>query len=467
MKVLGISSDSILVRTGGILLVGMVVSVFVTNIFFALQRGDAIRVVQLNNAAEHLVTLVTLLENNPAADRGRLLRDFKVRNMRVELGEVPMVSGNGLSGEAVMEASLLSQGLAGHDIRVMRIIPPPLSPTDMGGGRQSSDDATTGFHSDGDLPVTLWFSVKLSDNVWLNGFAHFRPTNPPLWRPFVILRLVVALFCLAAVALWAVWRIAKPFGQFTEAADRLGRNLTAPGLEEEGPLEYRQAARAFNSMRERIGRFVEDRTQMVAAISHDLRTPITRLRLRVEFVEDDSERARMIADLDEMERMISATLTFAQDSSAKVERRAVDLASLVQGIAADFAEIGHDVVCVGPETLVVSLNTVSIKRAISNLIENAVKYGSAATVILERRDEDAVIVIKDKGPGIAVGDRERVFSPFCRLEQSRNRETGGSGLGLSIARAAVRAHGGDITLVNANERHPGEQGLWVTVTIPC
>lgn len=461
MKRFGVSSDSILVRTGGILLVGMVVSVILSNLFFAVQRSDAFRSVQLSDAAEHLVTLVSFMESSKPEVRAQLLHDFKASNMQIEFGAAPMVSGKGHSVEARLLDNFLSVGLPFYDVRVMRVVPTPPKSADKSGDM--------GMHADGDIALTLWLSIGLNDGTWLNGYVHLMPSNPPLWRPRTLLRLVVALSVLALVALWAVWRIARPFNQFAEAADRLGRNVAAPGMVEEGPLEFRQAARAFNLMRERIGRFVQDRTQMVAAISHDLRTPITRLRLRVEFVDDDTERARMVADLDEMERMISATLTFAHDSSAKVERRAVDLASLLQGISEDYAELGNDVTFIGPDNLVVNINAVSIKRAISNLIENAVKYGNCAIVCLERQGDDAVIRIKDKGPGIDPADRERVFSPFFRLEESRNRATGGSGLGLSIARAAIRAHGGDIILSNASEQLEDEHahGLWATVTIPC
>ncbi|MBI5165852.1 MAG: two-component sensor histidine kinase, partial [Magnetospirillum sp.] len=218
---------------------------------------------------------------------------------------------------------------------------------------------------------------------------------------------------------------------------------------------------AFNRMQARIRRFVDDRTQMLAAISHDLRTPITRLKLRAEFVEDDEQRTRMLADLDEMERMIAATLAFARDDAAREERRPVDLAALAHGLIEDAAAAGAAATSGGLDSLVMDSRPMACKRALANLIDNAVKYGGHVALTVEADAGEARFLIDDGGPGIPEADRERVFAPFVRLESSRNRDTGGSGLGLSVARAAIRAQGGDIRFGD----RPGG-GLRVTVTLP-
>ncbi|MBC7905529.1 MAG: two-component sensor histidine kinase, partial [Rhodospirillaceae bacterium] len=198
------------------------------------------------------------------------------------------------------------------------------------------------------------------------------------------------------------------------------------------------------------------RTQLLAAISHDLRTPITRMKLRAEFVEDEVERGKMLADLDEMERMIAATLAFARDDAAREDRRQVDVAALVQGLSEDLGA-AYD----GPDSLVLPARPMALKRAVANLIDNAVKYGAPARTYLTEDDGQVVITMDDSGPGIPEAEFERVFAPFVRLEASRNRETGGTGLGLSVARAAARAHGGDITLANRLEG-----GLRVHLSLP-
>ena len=215
----------------------------------------------------------------------------------------------------------------------------------------------------------------------------------------------------------------------------------------------------------RIRRFVEDRTFLLTAIGHDLRTPITRLKLRAEYMEDDEQRAKMLADLDEMEAMVAATLAFGKDITTTEPVTRLDLASLLRTILDEVADMDPDNAGVldysGQHHMPVSARPLALKRALSNLITNAMKYGDAARVTLHAPVKGVVrIDIDDDGPGIPVEEMGRVFEPFRRLETSRNRETGGSGLGLSIARNIVRAHGGDIVLTNQSK------GLRVTVTLP-
>jgi signal transduction histidine kinase len=248
----------------------------------------------------------------------------------------------------------------------------------------------------------------------------------------------------------------RPLTVLTKAADRLGRDVLAPPVEITGPREVMAAANAFNRMQARIRRFIEDRTQMIAAISHDLRTPITRLKLRAEFIEDDEQRLKILADLDEMESMISSTLAFARDDSARETKVLVDLVGVLVDLCDQF-RVAFD----GPDELAMTLGANGIKRAFANLIENACKYGGGARVKLTTDDDHVSVTIDDDGPGIPVAELENVFAPFYRVESSRNRETGGTGLGLAVARSAVRANGGDITLAN---RQGG--GLTVTVTLP-
>jgi signal transduction histidine kinase len=251
-----------------------------------------------------------------------------------------------------------------------------------------------------------------------------------------------------------------------EAAERLGRDvINAPNLPEEGLSEIVTAAVAFNTMASRIRRFVQDRTFLLTAIGHDLRTPITRLKLRAEYMEDDEQRMKMLADLDEMESMVAATLAFGRDIATSEAVARLDLAVLLRTILDEAAdgdpEHAAGLSYSGPEHLAIKARPLSLKRALTNLIGNALKYGYAARVSLEKAlAAQAVIHIDDEGPGIAENDLETVFEPFRRLETSRNRESGGSGLGLSIARNIVRAHGGDIILANQ------AKGLRAIVTLP-
>jgi len=217
----------------------------------------------------------------------------------------------------------------------------------------------------------------------------------------------------------------------------------------------------LNEMQGRIRRFVEDRTRMLAAISHDLRTMLTRLSLRAEYIDDPEQRAKALKDLAEMEEMLAATLAFARDDAKAEARTPVDLAALLADLADDLAEAGHKAAYAGPRACTVHARPTALRRAFTNVLNNAVAYGGAAEVALTEGDGAVRVTVSDRGPGIPDPLKEQVFAPFYRVETSRSRETGGTGLGLSVALDIVRAHGGDIAL---SDREGG--GLVVTVTLP-
>ncbi|MBM3513705.1 MAG: HAMP domain-containing protein [Alphaproteobacteria bacterium] len=276
----------------------------------------------------------------------------------------------------------------------------------------------------------------------------------------MLTQVIVTLF-VAMLALWGLRRATRPLTLFVGAAERLGVDVNAEPMSESGPAEVRRAARAFNTMQTRIKRFIQDRTQMLAAISHDLRTPITRMKLRAEFVEDDEQRAKMLRDLDDMEAMIATTLSFARDDAANEPARSVDVAETLATIASDLAHAGGDTSYSGPPHLLVMARPMALKRALTNLADNAIKYGKCARIALRTIGAEIEITVDDDGPGIPEAEKERVFSPFYRLESSRSRETGGTGLGLTITRNAILSMGGLVELIN----RPGG-GLRARVTLP-
>jgi signal transduction histidine kinase len=298
----------------------------------------------------------------------------------------------------------------------------------------------------------LLLAMRFPDGSWLN--LSIQAPRPRPWHSdnFLLAFLAMSLAA-AAMILWAVRRLTRPVAALAAAAERLGRDVNAPALPEDGPREVAVAARAFNTMAGNIRRFVADRTLMLAAIGHDLRTPITRLRLRAEFMEDDHQRARMLADLAEMEAMITATLAFARDDAAQEPAVPLDLSALARTVLDEAADSREDAQTsyAGPEHLVMPLRPVAMKRALANLVGNALAYGGAARLILEAGPGQVLLAIEDDGPGIPPDQLEQVFQPFHRIEASRNRETGGTGLGLTIARSIIRAHGGDVRLLNRPE----------------
>ena len=252
----------------------------------------------------------------------------------------------------------------------------------------------------------------------------------------------------ALIAFWTSRRLARPIRDFANAAEQLGVDMAAPPLAVRGPHELRTTILAFNLMQERLRRFLEDRTQMLAAISHDLRAPLARLRLRAEFVDDHEQQRKMFGDLDTMNAMIDSTLAFARDATRQEPRKLVDLSVLVEDVCEDITDCGGAALYRGPRGVDVRCRPSDIRRAIGNLVDNAVKYGGSARVDIVCEAEQVVILVDDDGPGIPAEEREKVFAPFYRLEPSRNPNKAGVGLGLSVARTIAREHGGEVTLEN-------------------
>jgi two-component system OmpR family sensor kinase len=243
-------------------------------------------------------------------------------------------------------------------------------------------------------------------------------------------------------------RLSRPIQQFADAAERLGRDPKAAPLEEiRGPAEVGVAARAFNEMQGRLQRYVDDRTAMVGAIAHDLRTPLTRLRFRIEGLPED-QRAKYASDLDQMEEMITATLAFVRDATRGGERTPLELSSLVESLCDEMAETGAKTEVEPGDKVVLEGDPMALRRLVANLLENAVKFGGRARARVFADAGNAVVEIDDDGPGIPPADAEKVFEPFYRREPSRSRQTGGIGLGLAVVRSIARGHGGDVNLIN-------------------
>ncbi len=314
-------------------------------------------------------------------------------------------------------------------------------------------------------------AIRMPNDRWLNVTNEPTPLRP--WQSEDFLIAFAGMTAAAAlVTLWAARRLTAPLRVLAAAADRLGRDVAAAPMRTDGPSEIAAAAQAFNTMAGRIRRFVQDRTFLITAIGHDLRTPITRLKLRAEFIEDEEMSRKFIADLDELDAMVAATLSFGRDVAGTEPIASLDLPALLRTVLDEAADAAPDYVdqltYEGPEHLTVHGRPVSIKRAITNLVNNALAYGGSAKIRLwpphlgsSGLGGMVKVDVADSGPGIPLAEIERVFEPFHRLEGSRSRETGGTGLGLPIARNIARAHGGDVTLANA-----ASGGLIATVLLP-
>ena len=475
-------------RTALVLLLGLTMVQAAGLTIHALDRVDLQRFAQAREISARAFGLWRTVVLAPPDRRAQLLADVELPpGLTASLDDMPLVQGGApLPPAPVMRLFRLDQlqGAGPMRFRPREVRVGPLGPPDrmpeltLPGpmaefglpGREREREGRKARRDDGPGPPRIgdWAaSLRLPDGPWLNLQVRIQAPRP--WHSETFLMAFgVMTFTAGALTLWAVRRLILPVSALADAADRLGRDVNAPPLPETGPAEVARAAAAFNTMAERIRRFVGDRTQLLAAIGHDLRTPITRLRLRAEFMDDDEQRRKMLADLAEMEAMITATLAFARDDSAAEPSVALDLVALCRTVLDDASDAHPDlaerIAYAGAERLVVQARPVALKRAIANLVGNALAYGHAARlnlVVPPAPGQPVRLEVADDGPGIPEAELENVFQPFRRLEASRNRETGGAGLGLPIARNILRAHGGDVVLRN----RPGGGALAVA-TLP-
>ena len=426
--------EGIAARLGLLLLAGLAVFGVVAALFYLDERRDRAIEHFARALSVRMVAMVEVLEGASPEGRSRLQAALSDRRMRVRLLAGPP------QGSEWLSPTIVEHDAAHH---LLRLRPRPVL-VRFGEDR----------HRHG---PRLAVAVGLEDGSW----AEFviRPPFWPLAGALIWLGLTALLVVGALV--WGAHRMTRPLRRFAEAADRLGLDAGPPPLPERGPRELRNATRAFNRMTARIRRLVDDRTLMLAAVSHDLKTMLTRLRLRAEFIEDAEQKEKAAADLDEMQAMLEATLAFARDDAADERPVAVDLAAMLQSLTADLADAGRAASYDGPDRLTMRARPVALRRVFENLLDNALRYGGEAGVSLRQADGRAEARIDDRGPGIAQALRERVFDPFFRVEASRSRDTGGSGLGLAVVRAIVQRHDGEIAL----EDRPGG-GLRVRVLLP-
>ncbi len=282
---------------------------------------------------------------------------------------------------------------------------------------------------------------------------------PNAWQRRVILWFVIAFALVAPVGWLFARHIVRPLARFTAAAEQLGRDPSAALVALEGPAEIGRAARAFNVMQNRLRSFVDDRTAMVGAISHDLRTPLTRLRFRIEEVEDDAIRDGMNEEVGEMEAMITSVLSFIRDATTANIRERMDLGMLMEDVVQDATLIGSDVTVERTASAPVEVDVLGMRRLLANLVENAVKYGQRARIRLAVDENAAVAEIIDDGPGVPEDELERAFEPFYRASNAAASGKSGTGLGLAVCRSIARAHGGDVRLLRSAEGFSAELRL--------
>jgi signal transduction histidine kinase len=381
-----------------------------------------------------LATSVRLLGTTPASERPRLMTDIA--------RAFPSLDIEALSGDVKPAA-----GEEGHHLR----------------GLQHALGSTYRLFPLAGDDAARRIGIVLPDGAVIAANAPPDRRRPPFWGSPWMMTLLFAVISVTLLGVWAARALAAPLSSFANAAESFSLNGAASPLPERGPQEIRSVAKALNRMRERITGLMDDRTKMLAAISHDLRTPITRMRLRSEFIEDEAHRSRMLADLDQMRSMLEQVLSFLRDDRRLAPPTLSDIATTLQIIADQFSDMGHGVTYAGPAHVLAVVRPDDLHRGITNLVENAVRFGGETTICLSATKERITIDIEDDGPGISDADKRNVLKPFVRGDGARNMDdAAGFGLGLSIARAIITAHGGELSL---HDRAP--HGLVVRIELPA
>lgn len=457
-----------------LLLFGLVLAEAITALVLTRDRGEAIQRVAGIHSAQRIAGIVKILDQMSALQRQEIVDALDGPNMRISLSIPPQGEQNQASPAS---DGTLFRGVLHYYLDDDRLI--YLSQVD-GTTRQH-------FNSMNELPMRMGrgpgmhdmmqrhmaeaglilpseganlIQVELRDGQWVS-FGEQLPEEMTAWPLRVILALGLVLITLGLVAFLAVMWITSPLAYLADSARALGQDLQRPPLEEEGPEEVRSTLRAFNTMQAQIRKFVDERSRFLAAISHDLKTPITRLRLRSGLLEDTELQAKFERDLSDMEELVQGTLEFMRDETGNERKQALDINDLLETMQIDGEEAGAKITLTGRAQSVFYCHPVSLRRMINNLVDNALKYGGQADIQVEDSKEHLKISITDAGTGIPEPQIEQVFEPYTRLDNSRSKKTGGTGLGLTIAKNIAVAHGGTLTLRN---RKAG--GLQAIIMLP-
>ncbi len=456
------------------------------------ERGQLLHRASGVQLAQRVADIARLLDSTAPAERGRIVALFDAPPLVVSLTRAPMAareSDDDTDLQLSMFAGMLRYSLGERMelVAVRRSADTPRLPAPGFGPRGSPPGFDRpGFGPQGAVPGPgpsqgmpmmrhgmpdhlprrfgaggphYLAQVRLGDGTLATFDSESSPQDSGL-----PLRLALTLLALAGtvlvLALVAVRWVTGPLSALAKAAEALGGDIDRPPLPETGPTEVVRAAKAFNTMQQRLQRFLSDRTRVLAAMSHDLKTPITRMRLRTEMLEDETQRAKFAKDLQEMESMVAQALEYMRDTTRGEATQDIDAMALLESLQGDFADAGRPFEIRGRSQRSYRGRPLALRRCLTNLIDNALRYGQRAVVEIEDDAAQLTIRVLDDGPGLPADVLEQAFEPFFRGESSRSRETGGTGLGLGIARNVARAHGGDVVLRN---REAG--GLEAVITL--
>ena len=457
----GLFGRLVLVLLGGLLAAGLA-AMYIN----ASERERLAYRVGGMQAAQQIVDVSKLLDSVAPAERRRIAAIFDAPPLVVSLDRAPLAA-NTNDAERDFHLSMLAGMLRyslGDRVRAVVAKPappglpaaPPPSEMVIMHGMRGMPPMGHALRPLADLVV----QVALTDGTLVTFDTALSRADASIPQR-ALATLAILLVTVVALSLVAVRWVTRPLSTLAAAAESLGEDINRPPLAERGPTEVRRAAKAFNTMQARLARFINDRTRVLAAMSHDLKTPLTRIRLRSELIDDAQMRGKFLKDVEEMQSMIAQALDFMRDATSKEPSQPLDVMALLESMQGDYRDAGHPFEVRGSTSDAYSGRPLALRRCLANLVDNAIRYGRVPSLEVEERPGELAIRVLDEGPGIPEADLEHAFEPFFRVEASRSRDTGGTGLGLGIARNIARAHGGDITL-----RNRPEGGLEATLTLP-
>jgi signal transduction histidine kinase len=453
-----LSSRLVIVFVGGLIL-AQVVSLSI----LLHDRGEFLARASGMQSIMRVIDIAQLLDSSDAAERERIIRVLRSPQLRIGLqGNAPQLKqlAQEPSPQESVFLSMLRHKL-GRDREIWVDIR-ARSPEQVRPSRSAYEHGEHRARSEirgGGAPALL-AHVRLVDGVWLSVDSTLEPQTMS-WPLRAVVSALVLLLAVIGLAWFGVRWVTRPLKNFAQAAERLGENIDRAPLAETGPTEVASAARALNEMQARLSKYLSDRTRILTAMSHDLKTPITRMRLRAELLEHEVTQAKFKQDLAELESMVSGTLDYMRGVQDGEPLRDIDINALLNGLQADCQELGQVVTIDGFAKSDFLGRAQSLKRCLANVIENGIKYGQTAHIRITDSAQVLQIVVEDEGVGVPATELPNLFEPFYRVEASRNRDTGGTGLGLSIARSIAVLHGGSLTAENTEHR-----GLRLTLSLP-
>lgn len=441
-----------------LLLIALLFSQVITGFVLINERKEALTVLNRKGNLNRIISTVRVLEESPQELHRKILHAVSSENIYYRFAK-PQES-------AILKNKMFDQPLTNKlkkfGISKLVILE---SNDDSYKGEERGNLRKTEHYKDSSRYSSHkpyeWnqIAIQLKDGRWLNIASRFHIT-PPLWPLANVISISITAAFLVLIAIFMIRRITKPLSKLTEAATQLGCGERVEPLSEAGPEDIKTASIAFNQMNSRLQRYMTDRTNMLAAVSHDLRTPITTLRLRTELMDEGPTQDAFLNTLNEMQSITDSTLSFIREEKSTEPSQLIDINTLLDAICQDLLIQNKEANLLNHEPCFYTCRSIALKRALSNLIENAITYGKKAHIELIKTPTQLKITIIDEGPGIDENQLEEVFKPFVRLDKSRHQTTG-TGLGLAIARSIIQNHGGDIKLVNNSDK-----GLTAHIILP-